>query len=220
MGNAISINLSIECLRYLGKGMRVLSVGGLWENDINRKIINPDLSSFKLTLDSVDLGPRSNSQPNGSGGTSYHVTHECYNKYPMEDEKYDIIVNHNVLEHADNPWMLFMEWGRICKNGGRIITSAPFMEPPHPNPSFIDGWRFLPDGLRSLYESCGFKVEICELRDRVRKIDPFSVRSGGQEIHFHLKKEEREGVRPTSGGYNLQLCFAVGVKLRSLSAGQ
>ena len=68
-----------------------------------------------------------------------------YNNIPM---KYDAVISGQVMEHVARPW----EWLRQIVKYSRqyICIIAPFQHREHRYP--IDTFRYLPDGMRSLFE--------------------------------------------------------------------
>lgn len=67
----------------------------------------------------------------------------------------DIVISGQCLEHVRNPFRLMAEIARITKPGGGIFIAAPFQFPIHRFP--IDCWRFLPDGMRAVFEDAGLE---------------------------------------------------------------
>ena len=45
---------------------------------------------------------------------------------PLEDESIDAILCVEVLEHVENPLLVFKEFSRLLKKGGKLILTAPF----------------------------------------------------------------------------------------------
>ena len=120
--------------------------------------IGPDKSPSSLRLlvgndsiqwDTLDL------YPNAS------LTHVAVNEYtfPIPDNQYDIVVSANVIEHVRKVWVWIKEVARVCKAGGRVITLGPVSHPCHRAP--YDCWRIYPDGMRTLYEEAGLKMDVC-----------------------------------------------------------
>lgn len=75
---------------------------------------------------------------------------------PVKDETMDTIVNVAVLEHTAYPWKVVAEFFRVLKPGGHAIVAVPFLQPEHNMPD--DYYRFTSNGIRRLFESCGFEV--------------------------------------------------------------
>lgn len=66
----------------------------------------------------------------------------------LEAASFDSIVCTQVLEHTEKPWEVIKEIARICKPGGTVILSVPFLIGYHPCPN--DFFRFSFQGLESL----------------------------------------------------------------------
>ena len=75
---------------------------------------------------------------------------------PVEDEFFDTIICNAVLEHVENPEEVMREFHRVCKRGGTLYLTVPFMQPEHLDPT--DYQRYTLDGLKRLVERHGFEV--------------------------------------------------------------
>jgi len=64
------------------------------------------------------------------------------------DNKYDIVVLDQILEHVEEPFQAMSEIHRILKPGGTLIAAVPFLVYVHPTPD--DFWRFTESGIRKL----------------------------------------------------------------------
>jgi SAM-dependent methyltransferase len=73
---------------------------------------------------------------------------------------YDVVVCEQVLEHVTDPWAAAVTLRRLCRPGGRVIVSTPFLLRIHDAPG--DYWRFTPDGLRIVLERAGLEVDRIE----------------------------------------------------------
>jgi glycosyltransferase involved in cell wall biosynthesis len=78
--------------------------------------------------------------------------HDVQNLYNFQDESFDIVFSHQVLEHVPKPWIAAKEIVRILKKGGIGIHSSCAFNPRHGYPVFKDYYRFLPDGLAELFD--------------------------------------------------------------------
>jgi SAM-dependent methyltransferase len=78
----------------------------------------------------------------------------------LPNNSYDTVISTQVLEHVEKPWIMVKEIGRILKEGGICILSAPFIVPYHADPN--DFFRYTKNGLISLFENEGFEVVECE----------------------------------------------------------
>jgi SAM-dependent methyltransferase len=78
---------------------------------------------------------------------------------PIGDASYDTVVSIHVLEHVREPWRMVEQMARILRPGGVAILMAPFMYPFHADPH--DYFRFSEQGLSSLFERAGLRIELC-----------------------------------------------------------
>ena len=75
---------------------------------------------------------------------------------PTDVGDFDVVICEQVLEHVDDPNTAAATLASLCRPGGHVIVSTPFMLRIHPAPA--DNWRFTPDGLRLLLEGAGLTV--------------------------------------------------------------
>ena len=79
---------------------------------------------------------------------------------PFENERFDIAICTQVLEHAEDPERLLAEIHRVLKGGGEVFVTVPFVWNEHEIPYDFRRWtRF---GLKALFVPLGF--QIAELR--------------------------------------------------------
>jgi len=76
--------------------------------------------------------------------------------FPVESDRYDVVLAGNVLEHVPRVWVWIKELARVCKPGGVVITINPLSWPYHAAP--LDCWRVYPEGMKALYEEAGLEV--------------------------------------------------------------
>lgn len=72
------------------------------------------------------------------------------------DRTFDVVICEQVLEHVRNPWAAARTLRDLCRPGGYVIVSTPFLIRVHHEPS--DYWRFTADGLQLLLEEAGLDV--------------------------------------------------------------
>jgi SAM-dependent methyltransferase len=77
-------------------------------------------------------------------------------KLPFEDRTFDTVLNVQVLEHTPRPKELVLEMGRVLKDDGLLILSAPFQFRLHEQPH--DYFRYSPHGLGVLCEAAGLEL--------------------------------------------------------------
>jgi len=75
---------------------------------------------------------------------------------PVEDAFFDTIVCNAVLEHVENPDAVMSEFHRVCRPGGVLYLTVPFMQPEHLDPT--DYQRYTLPGLERLVTQHGFEV--------------------------------------------------------------
>jgi len=78
-------------------------------------------------------------------------------KLSFDDGSFDTIFCFQVLEHVDSPKKVVSEIYRCLNPGGSCIATAPFLVPEHSDP--YDFFRYTKEGVKSLFESEGFKVK-------------------------------------------------------------
>lgn len=76
-------------------------------------------------------------------------------------ETFDVVICEQVLEHVVDPVAAARNLRGLCRPGGRVVVSTPFLVRIHELPSYgmHDYWRFSPRGLRALLEHAGMVVE-------------------------------------------------------------
>lgn len=67
---------------------------------------------------------------------------------PFEDEKFDVVISGQTLEHVEFPWVFIKELARVLKKGGFMFLIAPALIHEHRHP--IDTFRYYRDGMISL----------------------------------------------------------------------
>lgn len=131
-------------------------------------------SSDKLTL---DLGcadsPYSHYFSNRIGldiepGKGVDVVADAHD-LPFEDERFDVILCTEVLEHLHTPHAAISEMRRVLKRGGMLILTTRFVFPIHNAPG--DYFRYTKYGLRYLFRDW----EIVSLTEEVDTKDAFAV---------------------------------------------
>jgi SAM-dependent methyltransferase len=81
---------------------------------------------------------------------------------PLGDQgTFDVVICEQVIEHVIDPWKAAANLRGLCKAGGHVIVSTPFLVRVHELPMYgmRDYWRFTPRGLRTLIESAGLMVD-------------------------------------------------------------
>jgi SAM-dependent methyltransferase len=73
---------------------------------------------------------------------------------PVEDDRYELVVLTQVLEHLREPSTVLIELRRVLKPGGRLWASTPLFYEEHDAP--YDYFRYTQHGLRHLFDKAGF----------------------------------------------------------------
>ena len=81
------------------------------------------------------------------------------NKFPIPDNRYDVVLAVQVIEHVRRPWIWLKEVARICKPDGHVVLVCPVSWPFHEAP--IDCFRIYPDGMKALLEDAGLETIKC-----------------------------------------------------------
>lgn len=74
---------------------------------------------------------------------------------PVEDDRFDVVLFSQVLEHIVEPRAVLAELHRVLKPGGLIFASAPLFYEEHEQP--YDFYRYTQFGLGRLFEEAGFQ---------------------------------------------------------------
>lgn len=75
---------------------------------------------------------------------------------PSDIGTFDVVICEQVLEHVADPWRAAQTLADLCRPGGHVVVSTPFMLRIHPSPE--DHWRFTPSGLRTVLSRSGLDV--------------------------------------------------------------
>ena len=89
---------------------------------------------------------------------TYAKTEE--NKFPIPDNRYDVVLAGQVIEHVRRPWIWLKEVARVCKQGGHVVLICPVSWPYHAAP--LDCFRIYPDGMKALLEDAGLETIKCQ----------------------------------------------------------
>ena len=90
---------------------------------------------------------------------------------PYNEGRFDLVMSTQVLEHVPNPMSLVSEMARVCKNGGDVILSIPFVYPEHELP--FDYFRYTAFGIREILKQAG--LEVVEIRKDSSWIEVLAV---------------------------------------------
>lgn len=76
---------------------------------------------------------------------------------PRPVGEFDVVICEQVLEHVADPVTAVTTLRSLCRPGGLVVASTPFMLKIHGAPE--DHWRFTPTGLQQLLECGGLRVD-------------------------------------------------------------
>ena len=145
-----------------------------------RRLLSPDAGSGadqwqRITLNrAVDehlasLGPERLTAAEISGGAHAGKGWKDYVSlnYPEFDlcaplagqGPFDVVICEQVIEHVVDPCVAVANLRALCKPGGHVVVSTPFLIRVHEEWGMQDYWRFTPRGLRTLLERAGLEVD-------------------------------------------------------------
>ncbi len=132
-----------------------------------------DAQSLTLDLGCGPHAPYAKYFPNRVGfdivsGPGVDVVGDAHN-LPFENDKFDLILCTDVLDHLHSPQVVIREMQRVLKPGGKVISITRFVFPLHDVPH--DYYRFTKYGLRYLFRDW----EILELSEEANTIETIAV---------------------------------------------
>jgi len=114
-------------------GLRALEIGGTSEFFSDRGALPiyrclSSLDNVNFTKQEIWHGDESAKasflfHPNKPAGRN--VICEGNALIPIEDNSYDVVISSNVIEHFANPIKAVMEWSRVVRPGGYVLTVTP-----------------------------------------------------------------------------------------------
>ena len=121
-------------------------------------------------------------------------------KFQFSDEVFDRVICTQVLEHVPDPLLLLKEMARVCKRGGAVIISLPFVYPEHEQP--FDYFRFTRFGITELLEKAGMKVELM-------KRDSSAIETLAVLTNVYIVTNLTPRIRGIGRVYSLFVCFPI-----------
>lgn len=124
-----------------------------------RRVMNEEITTHLLNLD-----PRQCDAVEISGDWHAQLPWRSYKTLsfpdfdlcrPTPQGRFDVVLCEQVLEHVIDPWSAAKTLYGLCKPGGELVVSTPFLIKIHEEPG--DYWRFTPAGLQILLGSAGFE---------------------------------------------------------------
>ena len=124
-----------------------------------RVVMDREIEEFLLGLDPSALDAIEISGDGRAGLPWKSFTSVHYPAFdllaPHDVGCFDVVICEQVLEHVTDPWKATRALAGLCRPGGHVIISTPFMLRVHANP--IDNWRFTPNGLSEVVRSAGLE---------------------------------------------------------------
>ena len=117
---------------YEINGMTVLDVGSM---DVNGTL-RPIFEERECKYTGLDIGE----------GENVDVSMNLGDKFPFEDNSFDVVVSSSCLEHDPAFWVTVSEMMRVSKRF--IYLNVPSAQQYHAYP--VDCWRFLNDSMAAL----------------------------------------------------------------------
>lgn len=121
---------------------------------------------------------------------------------PFEENTFDLIISTQVLEHVPDPLGMLKEMARVCKPGGGVLISVPFVYPEHEEP--FDYFRFTRFGIADLLAKAGLKTETM-VRDS-SAVETIAILINVYLLHNLLPK-----IRGMSRVFTILACFPIQV---------
>lgn len=123
--------------RYAGpEPANVLDVGSLDYNGTYRPLV--ESRGWRYTGLDIEPGPNVDI-----------VSRDPY-RYPIPDDRYDIVMSGSTMEHVQAIWAWLPELVRVLRPGGMLAIVTHYAFPEHRYP--VDCWRIMPDGMRFLFD--------------------------------------------------------------------
>ena len=127
---------------------------------------------------------------------------------PFPAGSFDMVMATQLLEHVPNPSAVINEMARVCKHGGAVVISVPFVYPEHEEP--FDYFRFTRYGIEELLTKAGLKIEAL-------KKDSSALEAIAILINVYIMQNLVPNVRGVGRLYALFLCFPIQVLAMMLS---
>ncbi len=113
---------------------------------------------------------------------------------PFADQRFDIVLCTEVLEHIPNPEKALLEFQRVLKHGGTLFLTVPFLYQLHETP--YDFYRYTYYGLKYLIESNGFEIKEFKARGEIIAVVIYFFRKLGNRIAKKLLGRRLAGLIP------------------------
>ena len=135
-----------------------------WQRVVLNRAVHDHLRSLHPErLEAAEISGEGRAMLGWAGFTSldYPAFDLCAPLAAEHAGRYDVVVCEQVLEHVVDPCAAAANLSGLCRPGGHVVVSTPFLIPIHELPEWglADYWRFTPRGLRTLLEHGGLEVE-------------------------------------------------------------
>jgi len=122
--------------------------------------MNEDIASVIASLPPGDCDAAEISGDRHRGHPWRSYTRLAYPEFDLcssvAEYSFDAVICEQVLEHVRDPWLGARTLHALCRPGGHVIVSTPFLIRVHNEPE--DFWRFTVSGLRLLLEQAHLEV--------------------------------------------------------------
>jgi SAM-dependent methyltransferase len=109
------------------------------------------------------------------------------NRFPIENDSYDVVLAANVLEHVRRPWLWVKECARVLKPDGALVLISPASWPYHEAP--IDCWRLYPEAMKVLLEEAGCEPMLALCASEEAKSRKIAKPVPGMGLDFHFDRQ-------------------------------
>jgi SAM-dependent methyltransferase len=109
---------------------------------------------------------------------------------PVEDERFDMVLMTQVMEHLPDPMAVLCEIHRVMKPHATFWVSCPLFYQEHEQP--YDFFRYTQFGLQHLFERAGFRI------DEIEWLEGYAA-SAAYQLHFAARELPR-GPKAYGGG--------------------
>jgi SAM-dependent methyltransferase len=144
-------------------GADAISGADQWQRVVLNRAVDDHLRSLhpeRLEAAEISGTGRANLGWAGFISLEYPGFDLCAPLAPEHADRYDVVVCEQVLEHVVDPGAAAANLTALCRPGGHVVVSTPFLIRIHelPHWGLADYWRFTPRGLQTLLERAGLEV--------------------------------------------------------------
>lgn len=128
------------------------------------------IHSFNFSCEKVGIDPLINRFDNINSKSSAQLAAGIGEQLPFKENRFDIIIYYNVLDHTKSPAKTVTECQRVLKSGGNLLLSvntfdahwslrraADYLDRPHPH-------HFTICEVKTMFKSKGFTIKSQKLR--------------------------------------------------------